>query len=101
MVESMSYFHFDRIGICRGCSLGKNSKKYFLNSNRRSKEILRLVHSDLHGPMSALSMNGCLYYVIFTDDFYHKILFYFLNTKKETFSKFQDFKDLVEEKTRK
>jgi hypothetical protein len=49
--------------------------------------------------MIALSMNGCLYYIILIDDCSHKTWIYFLKTKDESFSKFQDFKNLVENQT--
>jgi len=49
--------------------------------------------------MTAPSMNGFLYYIIFIDDCSHKTWIYFLKTKDEYFSKFQDFKNLVENPT--
>jgi transposase InsO family protein len=49
--------------------------------------------------MTAPSMNGCLYYIIFIDDYSRKTWIYFLKTKDESFSKFQDFKNLVENQT--
>jgi hypothetical protein len=44
-------------------------------------------------------MNGCLYYVIFIDDFPRKSWIYFLKSKNETFSKFLEFKALIENQT--
>jgi transposase InsO family protein len=49
--------------------------------------------------MTAPSMNGCLYYIIYIDDFSRKTWIYFLKNKDESFSKFQDFKNLVENQT--
>jgi hypothetical protein len=69
MVRGMPTLHFEHDGICRGCVLGKNIKKSFPNTNTRSKGILDLIHSDICGPMSTPSLNGCLYYVIFIDVF--------------------------------
>lgn len=46
-------------------------------------------------------MSGFLYNEIFTDDFSRKTLIYFLKSKNETFSKFQEFKALVENQTTK
>jgi len=83
-------------GVCRGCVLGKNVKSSFPSSSRRSKGILDLVHSDICGPMSAQSLSGFLYYVLFIDDFSWKTWIFFLKAKKETFGKFQEFKALVE-----
>ena len=99
MVTSMPDLQFEHDGICRGCALGKNAKKYILNSNRRSKEILDLVHLDICGPMSTPSLSVFLYYVIFIDNFSRKTWIHFLKSKNETFRKFQEFKALVENQT--
>jgi hypothetical protein len=50
--------------------------------------------------MSTPSMNGCIYYIIFIDDCSRKTWIYFLKTKDESFNRFQDFKNLVENQTR-
>jgi hypothetical protein len=60
MERGMHALHFEHDGFCRGCVLGKNIKKSFPNSNTRSKGILDLIHSDICGPMSTTSLNGCL-----------------------------------------
>jgi hypothetical protein len=99
MVRGMHVFHFEHDGIYRGCVLGKNTKKSFPNNNKRSKGILDLIHSDICGPMSTPSLSGCLYYVIFIDDFSRKSWIYFLKAKNETFSKFLEFKALIENQT--
>jgi hypothetical protein len=99
MVTSMSMFLFEHDSVCRGCALDKNTKKAYPHDNRKTNGILDLIHSDLCGPMTSLSMNGCLYYIIFIDDCSRKTWIYFLNTKDESFSRFQDFKNLVENET--
>jgi transposase InsO family protein len=58
-----------------------------------------LIHSDICGPMSTPSLNGCLYYLIFIDDFSRKSWIYFLKAKNETFNKFLEFKALIEKQT--
>jgi hypothetical protein len=57
MVSGMPVFQFEHDSICRGCVLGKNIKKSFPISSKRSKEILELIHSDVCGPMSAPSLS--------------------------------------------
>ena len=49
--------------------------------------------------MSSPSLNGYLYYVIFIDDFSRKTWIYFLKTKDDKISKFQEFKASVEKQT--
>jgi hypothetical protein len=61
----------------------------------KSRFLSSLPNSN-SGPMSTPSMNGCLYYVIFIDDFSRKSWIYFLKAKNETFSKFLEFKALIE-----
>ena len=72
MIRCMPGLHFEHDGICRGCSHGKYAKKSFPNSDKRSKEILELIHSGISGPMLAPSLSGYLYYVIFINDFSQK-----------------------------
>ena len=99
MVTSMPPIKLIHDGVCKGCSLGKNVRKPYSSSNRRSKGILDLIHSDLCGPMTAPSMGGCLYYMIFIDDFSRKTWIYFMKAKTETFAKFQEFKTFIEKQT--
>lgn len=99
MVIGMPDFHFYNYGICRGCELGKNARNSFPRSNRRSKGILYLVHSNICGTMSATSLSGCLYYMIFIDDLCHNTWIYFLKSKNDTFNKFKELKALVENHT--
>jgi hypothetical protein len=68
MVTCVRVFYFEHDSICRGCALGKNTKKAYPHNNRKTNGILDLIHSDLCGPMTASSINGCLYYIIFIDD---------------------------------
>jgi len=96
MVSGMPTFQFNHKSFCKGCMLGKNTKKTFHFTDTRAKGILELIHFDVCGPMSTPSLNGHVYYVIFIDDFLRKSWIYFLKEKKETFNKFQEFKALIE-----
>ena len=99
MVTGMPEVSPKHEGICKGCALGKNTKKSFPISNSRSKGILDLIHSDICGPMSSPSLSGCLYYVLFIDDYSRQSWIYFLKAKSETFDKFKEFKTLIENQT--
>lgn len=55
-----------------------------------------LVRLDVCGPMSSASVKGNIYYVTFIDDSSKKAWIYFMKTKDEAFSKFQEFKALAE-----
>lgn len=85
--------------VCKGCALGKYAKTSFPSSNTRSEGILDLIHSDVCGLMSTTSLNGYEYYVTFIDDFSRKTWIYFMKNKDEVFSRFKEFKALVENQT--
>lgn len=83
-------------GVCKGCAQGKNAKKPFPRSDNKAKGILDIIHSDVCGPMTATSLSGYVYYVSLIDDFSRKTWIYFLKGKNEVFSKFKEFKALIE-----
>ena len=58
MVSDMPPISSDKNEVCKGCLLGKNAKKSFPHSSSKSEEILKLIHSDICGPMSSPSLNG-------------------------------------------
>jgi transposase InsO family protein len=101
MVEGIPELKSTHKGICKGCALAKNIKKPFPSSNNRSKETLDLIHSDVCGPMPARSLGGSLYYVTFIDDYSRKTWLYLLKSKDEVFKKFQEFKEEIENLTKK
>ena len=45
-------------GICKGCEKGKNAKNTFPSSDSKDKGILDIVHSNVCGPMSSISLSG-------------------------------------------
>jgi hypothetical protein len=96
MVFGMPSISLSKNEICKGCMLGKNIKKAFPSSDNIAQGILDLVHSDVCGPMSSPSLGGCLYYVIFIDDYSKKCWMYFLKAKSDTFDKFKEYKSFIE-----
>jgi hypothetical protein len=55
--------------VCIGCALGKFTKAYFPSSDTRSVGVLDLVHTDVCGPMSQVSLSGHECYLTFIDDY--------------------------------
>jgi hypothetical protein len=51
---------------------------------------------DVCGPMPSSSISRYVYYVSFIDDYSRKTWIYFLKSKDEVFSKFKEFKALIE-----
>ena len=78
--------------------MGKYTKTAFPSSDSRSASTLDLIHLELCGPMSSMSLRGYEYYVTFIDDHSRKTWIYFLKSKKseEVLQRFQEFKALVE-----
>ena len=74
-------------------------KKTFPSSERNAKGIVKILYLDVCGPMSSSSLSGYVYYVSFIDDFSRKSWIYFLKGKNEVFSKFKEYKALVENQT--
>jgi hypothetical protein len=86
----------DHEGVCDGCAQGKNIKNPFSKRDRKAEGVLELIHSDVCGPMPSSSNNGYVYYVSFVNDYSRKTWIYFLKSKDEVFSKFKEFKALIE-----
>lgn len=99
IVTGLLDFSTEHQELCRGCTLGKYTKASSPSSEHRSSGILDLIHSDVCGPTSTLSLTGREYYVTFIDDFSRKTWIYFLKTKDEVFARSKEFKALVENQT--
>jgi transposase InsO family protein len=80
--------------VCNECAQGKNIKKPFVKRDSKAKGVLELIHS--YGPMPLTSINRYVYCVSFIDDYSRKTWVYFLKSKDEVFSKFKEFKALIE-----
>ena len=76
-----------------------NTKKTFPSSEIKAKGILEIIHFDVCGPMSSNSLSGYVFYVSLIEDFSRKTWIYFLENKDEVFSKFKEFKSLIENHT--
>ena len=68
IVTRLPEFSAEHSDVCKGCALGKHTKTAFSSSDSRLVGVLDLIHSDLCGPMSFVSLRGFEYYVIFIDD---------------------------------
>jgi hypothetical protein len=100
MVTALPEIQIQHKFVCKGCALGKNVKGSFSSSDNISKETLDSIHSYVRGPMTVAYMNGYLYYVLFIDYHSQKTWIYFLKNKDGFLAKFQEFKDWVENQTR-
>ena len=76
--------------------MGKFVKATFHEKDSRATTILERIHTDVCGSFLVASTAKHRYYVIFVDDFSHKCWIFFMQKKSETYSKFCEFKALVE-----
>ena len=96
MVEDMPEIHVST-QTCGNCELGKQHRQSFPQSiSKRATHKLKLVHSNICGPMSTASLSNNVYFIFFIDDFSRMTWVYFLKTKSEAFSMFRNFKCMVE-----
>ena len=58
MTTGLLDFSTVQSGVCRGCVLGKYTKTVFPSSDRKSKGVLDMIHSNLCGPMSSASLTS-------------------------------------------
>ena len=86
----------EQVDTCKGCTFGKYTKPSFHDRDSRVEPILERVHSDVCRPFSTTSMAKHRYYVIFVDDYSRKCWIFFMKKKDQTFTKFCEFKALVE-----
>ena len=86
---------FNKKSICVSCQLGKSKQLPFSASSRESTTPLELIHSDVWST-STPSLSGCLYYVIFINDFTRFCWLYPISNKSDVYATFVKFKILVE-----
>lgn len=78
--------------VCEECAETKSVRMSFPKSaERRTTRKLQLVHSDVWGPITPVSLGGARYAVIFVDDFTRVKKLYFMVRKSELPEKFQQF----------
>ena len=95
LTEGMSKCN-SNFNFCEHCLYGKQNRVKFPSGATRAKGILELIHSDVFGPEPVPSLGGDIYYVSFIDDFSRNTRLYFLKNKSKFFSKFKEYKALVE-----
>ena len=72
------------------------TKSPFAKSCERASKLLELIHSDVCGPMSTTARGGYQYFMTFTDDLSRYGYIYLMRHKSETFEKFKEFQNEVE-----
>jgi Integrase core domain len=74
----------------------KQHKLYFPDSTNNTSEIFGLVHTDVWGNAPIDSKEGFKYFVIFIDDKSRATWLYLLKSKREMYTVFQDFCNMIQ-----
>ena len=81
---------------CESCLLGKMKNSSFTDTCASGEGLLDLIHTDVCGPFRTTTRDANCFYVTFTDDFSRYGYVYLIKHKSETFEKFKEFKQEVE-----
>src|SRR3954464_13342283 len=92
----LNSFDFESFETCESCLLDKMTKTPFAKSCERASDLLELIHTDVCGPMSTTARGGYQYFVTFTDNLSRYGYIYLMRHKSETFEKFKEFQNEVE-----
>ena len=92
----LPYFDFESFDTCEACLMGKMTKTPFTGHPKRAGELLEIIHSDVCGPMSAAARGGYFCFVTFIDNLSRNGYIYLMKHKSETFEKFKEFLNDVE-----
>ncbi|KAE8655248.1 hypothetical protein F3Y22_tig00117034pilonHSYRG01564 [Hibiscus syriacus] len=85
--------------FCEGCVLGKQVRNiFFKRTEYRARRSLKLIHTDIHGPITPKSFSEKRYFITFIDDCTRKTWVFF-EGKSEAFEVFKKFKVLIEKTT--
>ena len=94
-------FDYESFATCESFIMGKLPKSSFSRTGDRAKGILELINSDVCGPMHVQARGGSFYFITFSDDFSRFGWVYLMRYKSETFEKFREFNNEVENQSRK
>ena len=83
------------MSTCEYCLAGKTTRKPF-GKGTRAETPLKLIHSDICGPMSVRARYGAFYFITFIDDFTQYGHVYLITHKSEALSCFRQYINFVE-----
>lgn len=84
---------------CEICLENKMSRLSFKNERRKANDILEIIHTDVHGPITQLGYEGEKLFVTFIDDYSKIAKVYCIKSKNEVYDKFVEYINLVQNST--
>ena len=85
LLESLYYESFD---TCEPCHMGKMTKTLFSETMEQDIDLLKIIHTDVYGPMSVEAHDRYHYFLTSTDDLSRYGYIYLMKPKSEIFEKF-------------
>ena len=92
LLESLDYESLD---ACEPCLMGKMTKTPLFGVMERANDLLKIIHTDVCGPMSVEARDRYRYFLTFIDDFSRYGYIYLTKHKSKTFEKFKEFQSEV------
>ncbi|KAJ9553607.1 hypothetical protein OSB04_017652 [Centaurea solstitialis] len=89
-------FDYKPFDNCESCLSGKMTKQPFNKENERATDLLEIIHTDVCGPFSHVARGGYRYFITFTDDFSRYGYVYLMRHKSESFERFKEFQNEVQ-----
>ena len=84
------------VGLCKNCQIGKMGKTSFERKNYQFEDVLKIVHTNLCGPIGVESYSGEKFFILFVDDYSRMMTIMYLREKPEAFEKFKWYLARVE-----
>lgn len=99
-VYGMNIKNIDKLPNCEICAMEKSTRVPFKKiTEKRTNDLLEVIHTDVWGPSRQLSIAGSRYYVIFIDDYSRWCDVTFIKNKTEVLEAFKNYKARVERQT--
>jgi transposase InsO family protein len=84
-ILGLTNVHFEKDRICSACQAGKQAGVHHPHKNIMTTDRpLELLHMDLFGPITYISINGSKYCLVIVDDYSHFTWVFFLQEKSQT-----------------
>jgi transposase InsO family protein len=97
LVHGLKDVKFEKNKLCSSCQAGKQVANTHPNKSQMSTHRpLELLHTDLFGPTSFVSIGGNSYCFVIVDDYSRFTWVYFLRDKSNVFETFKSFAILAQ-----
>jgi hypothetical protein len=92
----LNSFDFESFDTCESYLLRKMTKSPFTAQSERASDLLGFVHTNVCGPMRSVARGGFQHFITFINDFSRYGYIYLMRHKSESFEKFKEFQNKVQ-----